>query len=287
MLPFLSRCRGTSQLSRLSVSVTVSVMSARCLATVSATLPIEKPRTNPVGIQQLSNGLQSQLFPPPTRLSKKQQQLQNSISLYDAKLINLSHMHLQQHELLGKKCSTNTPINFPVPSLQGKNLSEHFYRVGAHSIQPYMPLIENLLAVGQTIKPTMPAKWEFKSGWTRYEVGKSPKSVPYPLEDELVFDVETMYHLTQYPCLATCYTPKAWYSWCSPYLTGESKTQDGHLIPLGVRDHNKIVVGHNVSYDRARGWKSIVFYNQRHFIWIRCLYMLLLVGCVQDREVLG
>ncbi|GMG39614.1 unnamed protein product [Ambrosiozyma monospora] len=161
-------------------------------------------------------------------------------------------MHLKQHELLGKKCSSNIPINFPVPSLQGKNLSEHFYRVGAYSIKPYMTLIENLLAVGQTIKPTIPTKWEFKSGWTRYEVGKPPKSVPYPLEDELVFDVETMYHLTQYPCIATCYTPKAWYSWCSPYLTGESKTQDGHLIPLGVRNHNKIVVGHNVSYDRAR-----------------------------------
>lgn len=73
------------------------------------------------------------------------------------------------------------------------------------------------------------------------------------------------------PTLATAVSDKAWYAWVSPtVIEGTSKPDTSHhysisrLIPLestskenGIRltDHQlkpKVVIGHNVSYDRAR-----------------------------------
>jgi DNA polymerase gamma 1 len=46
-------------------------------------------------------------------------------------------------------------------------------------------------------------------------------------------------------------SPTAWYAWLSPWLLGESET-DKHLIPLGDPNQDRIIVGHNIGYDRAR-----------------------------------
>ena len=43
----------------------------------------------------------------------------------------------------------------------------------------------------------------------------------------------------------------AWYAWLSPWLMGESEDPE-HLIPFGAPDAHRVVVGHNVSYDRSR-----------------------------------
>jgi DNA polymerase gamma 1 len=42
-----------------------------------------------------------------------------------------------------------------------------------------------------------------------------------------------------------------WYAWLSPWLLGESES-DKHLIPLGDPKKPRIIVGHNIGYDRAR-----------------------------------
>lgn len=234
----------------------------------------EKPRINPVGIQHLSNGLQNQLFP-----NSNDKETNSKINSSKIQLVKLAHEYLKNNDLLGKKCSINDPINFKLPTLQGKNLSEHFYRLGLNDSKNYLDLINNLLKLEsnktlickkKTIKqkksasqiekdklnfekfPTLPKNWVFKSGWTRYEDGKDPEPVPYPLEDELVFDVETMYEISKFPTLATALTTKAWYCWVSPFLTKESNTPEYHLIPLNTQEREKIIVGHNVSYDRAR-----------------------------------
>ncbi|CDK29414.1 unnamed protein product [Kuraishia capsulata CBS 1993] len=220
------RCRLTVQLQR------------RCLATLANE---EKPRISPVGIQHLSLGIQEQLFP-----GRKSQ----IGSRKNQRLVKLSHLHLDHNGLLGKKAALNTSIDFPLPKLQGSSMDEHFHRLGVHSSQKYVDLTETLMSIGETL-PQIPTNWQFKSGWVRYTNSKPPESVPYPLEDSLVFDVEVMYKMTDYPIIATCVSPKAWYGWVSPFLTKESESMD-HLIPMNTHSTEKVIVGHNVPYDRAR-----------------------------------
>lgn len=193
---------------------------------------------NACGIQQLANDLHKQLFPKCTLPGPS------------IELKKISQKYLEQNELFGKPCSINTPINFKVPTLQGETINQHFQYLGYSSGEKYLELVENLRKIG-TSPLHKPNTWLFKSGWTRYAPNEEPKSVPYPLENELVFDCEVMYKQSKYPIMATCLSPLAWYSWCSPYLTNESETND-HLIPLGTDKRECIVVGHNVSYDRAR-----------------------------------
>lgn len=112
----------------------------------------------------------------------------------------------------------------------------------------------------------------FVQGWTCYEPesGKS-YSVPYPQEDILVFDVEICVPAGSFPIMATAVGPKNWYSWTSRKLINLPKTDTRHkklvpddLIPLestmedlGVNlcdrlKKPRLVIGHNVSFDRAR-----------------------------------
>jgi len=51
--------------------------------------------------------------------------------------------------------------------------------------------------------------------------------------------------------MACAVSKDAWYAWISPWLLGESKDPE-HLIPFGNPDLHRVVVGHNVSFDRAR-----------------------------------
>ncbi|KAJ1023182.1 hypothetical protein NDA16_003335 [Ustilago loliicola] len=114
-----------------------------------------------------------------------------------------------------------------------------------------------------------PVSWSIEPGWTKYPILRSEDgsaaalgpgvSVPYPdkEDDMLVFDVETMVQEGPFPVMATAAGAKAWYSWLSPWLVqrGEGHHRKDHLIPLGPsgkHDRARLVVGHNVSYDRAR-----------------------------------
>ncbi|KAG6850420.1 hypothetical protein H0H93_013645 [Arthromyces matolae] len=51
--------------------------------------------------------------------------------------------------------------------------------------------------------------------------------------------------------MACAASPNGWYSWISPWLLGETKNTQ-QLIPLGDPSIPRIIVGHNVSYDRGR-----------------------------------
>ncbi|CAO3673026.1 unnamed protein product [Rhizopus stolonifer] len=55
----------------------------------------------------------------------------------------------------------------------------------------------------------------------------------------------------KHPTIATAASEEAWYSWTSPYLLDRDQPKE-QLIPLGRSDRERIVVGHNVGYDRAR-----------------------------------
>ncbi|TKY89653.1 hypothetical protein EX895_001438 [Sporisorium graminicola] len=114
-----------------------------------------------------------------------------------------------------------------------------------------------------------PVTWSIEPGWTKYPILRSEDgsasalgpgvSVPFPDKDDdmLVFDVETMVQESPFPVMATAAGPNAWYSWLSPWLLqrGQDHERKHHLIPLGPSAPNnraRLVVGHNVSYDRAR-----------------------------------
>ena len=51
--------------------------------------------------------------------------------------------------------------------------------------------------------------------------------------------------------MACAVSEDAWYAWISPWLLGESEDPE-HLITFGNPDVHRVVVGHNVSYDRGR-----------------------------------
>lgn len=106
----------------------------------------------------------------------------------------------------------------------------------------------------------MPENWDIQPGWIKYHYEADGSSysehVPYPMHDGkpeqlLAFDVETMpkYHL--FPIMACAASPNAWYAWISPWILDPSIHPD-HPIPLGPPHVPRVVVGHNVSYDRAR-----------------------------------
>ena len=82
------------------------------------------------------------------------------------------------------------------------------------------------------------------------------EAVDFPMQDGkpeniLVFDVETLPKYHPYAIMACAATSNAWYSWISPWLLEETEDPN-QLIPLGDTMIPRVVVGHNVSYDRAR-----------------------------------
>lgn len=100
--------------------------------------------------------------------------------------------------------------------------------------------------------PPAPDEWVQQSGWTKYySDGRPPESVHAPEEECLVFDIEVLYKITPFSCMACAASPEAWYAWLSPWVLGETES-DRHLIPLGDPEKHRIVVGHNISFDRSR-----------------------------------
>jgi DNA polymerase gamma 1 len=194
---------------------------------------------NPVGIQYLSEHLDRQLFPSKTTTKPTKE---------EQRLIDISKDYLSKHGLLGKKTAISEPVSFDIPELQGNNLDEHFRRLALFAAQSYLDSAKHLAS---SSLPERPNEFLFQSGWYKYVAGQTPVPVEYPEGEALVFDVETLYKVSHYPIMATAATEDAWYGWVSPKLTGESDSFE-HLIPLNTLKQERVIVGHNVSYDRSR-----------------------------------
>ncbi|GEQ72640.1 hypothetical protein JCM33374_g6327 [Metschnikowia sp. JCM 33374] len=207
----------------------------------------QEPRINQVGIQYLSNDLHAKVFP-----KSSPDDYANPRNLA---LLELARAHLKHSNLLGKKTQISEPIVIPnFPDLVGKNtLDEHFTKIGSRYSEPYLSMAKAFFADDVNL-PEKPSEWLFESGWTRYVPGEIPEKVAVPLEDELVFDVEVLYKKSHYPVIAAAVSPKAWYGWVSPIMTSYQKGSDdwNHLIPFETHTRPKLLVGYNVSYDRAR-----------------------------------
>jgi DNA polymerase gamma 1 len=207
-----------------------------------------KARYNDIGVQQLSDHVHPQVFPGRT-------------SSPAAELVQLSKDHLKRHELLGKNQDDSNPIGFDLPAVQGQTLDEHFHRLGLDASEPYLQYAKRFV---RSSIPERPRKWIRRSGWTKYNSDGSSEAIEAPQETMLSFDVEVLYKESSFAVMACAASPTSWYAWLSPWLLGETEN-DRQLIPLGDPDVPRIVVGHNIGYDRARVKEEYSTKQSRNF----------------------
>ncbi|XP_021943880.2 DNA polymerase subunit gamma-1 isoform X1 [Folsomia candida] len=210
---------------------------------------------NPCKIQMISDQLFDQVF-----IDRYRQKV------YSEDLVEKCRRHLEAHNLWGQNVDIAEPIKFHLPELEGNDINHHFQNIARQQTFRYKNLLDKLV---KTEIPALPTKWVFDVGWTKYHKDGRTESVPFPVENAMVFDVEVCMSHGQVPTLACALTTDGWYSWCSSSLfTGISRnpssrhkldelipleTLNGEMKPPQSRDWvEKIVIGHNVSYDRAR-----------------------------------
>ncbi|XP_017037339.1 DNA polymerase subunit gamma-1, mitochondrial [Drosophila kikkawai] len=213
---------------------------------------------NLVKVQMISRNLHAQLFPQEPR-TVSEQQLASAKAYQD---------ELRRHGVDIESSTPQADVQLKLPPLRGANIEEHFHNIAREQVQPYEELL--LPLVQCTELPKRPQRWAFFAGWTAYDpVDGTASPVDHPAEKGLVFDVEVCVNEGQAPVLATAVSTNRWYSWVSPKLTkhrlrvpsvepldGATDAERPHhtpdeLIPLGASGPG-LVVGHNVSYDRAR-----------------------------------
>ncbi|UNI21425.1 DNA-directed DNA polymerase [Purpureocillium takamizusanense] len=99
----------------------------------------------------------------------------------------------------------------------------------------------------------------------------------------LCFDTEALWKESPFSVMACAASPTAWYAWLSPWLLGETKN-DRQLIPLGNPTQARIIVGHNVGYDRARVREEYDIKQSRNaFIDTMSLHVAVNGMCSQQR----
>ncbi|KAG0044556.1 DNA-directed DNA polymerase gamma mip1 [Gryganskiella cystojenkinii] len=173
-------------------------------------------------------------------------------------MVRIAISHLEKQNLWGKEPILVPDTTFPVPELRGQNIEDHFYNIGLHASAVYKSIATDF-AQKPVIGPA-PKKWILQAGWTRYGQDGTVARVDYPLEKALTFDVETVPALSKYPVMACAVSTEAWYGWVSPWLieplTKDGLANDQHLMSFGPSKNQagdeRILVGHNVGYDRAR-----------------------------------
>ena len=202
-------------------------------------------KRNEVGVQLLSRQLHRQVF------------RNASFSSPELSYVRTAQDHLKMHGLDPAQGSVLPNTAFTLPPLQGRNLDEHFHAIGASAAQPWLSLAKDFAS---SELPPKPDHWNVQAGWTRYLYHPDGSSyyehVDHPefngqAEEMLVFDVETLPNDSPYAVMACAASKNAWYSWVSPWLLGETEDVQ-HLIPIGDSAVPRVVVGHNVSYDRSR-----------------------------------
>ena len=218
-------------------------------------------RVSELGIQMISKSLHEQIFGSEPHVSME--------------AVERSKRHLMSHGINVDDAGGTKPlrdVNVKLPPLTGSNINDHFVNIAKEQIEPYLSLARDL---AKTNLPQMPKRWQFSTGWTKYD-GNRATVVAYPDETALVLDVEVCVRDSERPVLATAVSRTHWYSWVSERLAAahedysvevqegsttarnlihlETETGEGGMGGGGERGGwmQRVVVGHNVSYDRAR-----------------------------------
>jgi DNA polymerase gamma 1 len=176
-------------------------------------------------------------------------------------LVSLSKDHLARHDLLGKNQDNSNPVAFDMPIVHGQSLDEHFHKLGLDAAEPYL---EYGKAFVHANLPQRPRKWIRRSGWTKYNSDGTIEEIDAPQEQMLSFDVEVIYKESPFAVMACAASPTTWYAWLSPWLLGETEN-DRQLVPLGDPSQPRIVVGHNIGYDRQRVAEEYDIKQTRNF----------------------
>ncbi|OON18699.1 DNA-directed DNA polymerase, partial [Opisthorchis viverrini] len=216
--PVLSRCIRLTSLYAQGCAVTKIVSNA------------EQPTYNEVRIQMLSRHLQACLFGC-------------EISRYDLAPQSVLN-ELEKHGIdVNRSQPERLPVSFSPPDLIGGDIEKHMQNISAQLVTPYRKLLDSFSGT----VPPMPESWSTQSGWTRYS-GDQIESVRAPVDDIMVLDIEVLMEEGDLPTMAVVLTPNG----CEKLSTNE--TLDS-LIPLyDSKDTSrpKCVIGHFVSFDRAR-----------------------------------
>lgn len=189
-------------------------------------------RTNELGIPMIDESLRDQLFGEKTEAG--------FYSVYEA------IEELEQFGYGKLEPQAGEAVNLDLPPLQGKDIEEHWRKIGQDIGGRYLYLAQQLADVPESRMPKMPNKWLLEPGWVRYAPDEEPEPVDYPCEPAAIFDVETLVKVTNFPVMACALSEEAWYLWCSPRLFRGSD----HLVPLG--DSKRLIVAHNACFDIAR-----------------------------------
>lgn len=262
-------------------------------SSVSKTLG-QEPRFNPLGIEMLPEKLYRQVFGDSHNYNVELDNKDFNGGHTVPSRYNLQRciQHLKRHDLLPKQLSeidtiyewhkhlsaeidskpidthlTDQEVIMDIPKLEGNNIDDHFQRLGKKYSATYRMMSLNMIEKGKVLISSTPNRWSEQPGWTRYQPQPNgsfiESKVDYPLEDTLVFDVETCMNdnIEHAPTLAVAFSSRAWYSWTSPRLTGKHDKLDTDqktslsicdLIPFkSSEDEEKLIIGHNVGFDRS------------------------------------
>ncbi|CAE7223451.1 unnamed protein product [Rhizoctonia solani] len=195
---------------------------------------------NQVGVQMLSPKLHSQVFPG------------QPLAQPSRKATNISQRHLKTHALNIELASRLPETSFDLPALQGESIDEHFHNIGSHMAMPWLKLATDFVSATEKGLPPEPEQIFHHPGWTKYNPDGSFEPVEnLGSESAICFDVETLPAYSPFAVMACAVSETAWYVWISPWLLGLDTSYE-HLIPIGNPSHHRVIIGHNVSYDRAR-----------------------------------
>ncbi|KAJ8029029.1 DNA polymerase subunit gamma-1 [Holothuria leucospilota] len=265
VLSFSTVCTSVKHRTRVKVHCThystQKVSTKQCHSRKTEKVARKQHRWNAFNVQMLSSSLHQQIF-------KEKIKEEDETELMEK--INKSKKHLEKHNLHGKTVKRIPDVNFQLPRLYGKNIDDHFKVLAMSQSNDHRKLAKFL---AENPLPPMPKEWSYSSGWTAYLADGTMKAVDFPDDKTLIFDIESCVMEGNYPTLAVAASPTTWYSWCSDRLIEgrlavAQRTTLQDLIPLEsplLRKPIKkdliprLVVGHNISYDRS-------FVKEQYFI---------------------